>query len=233
MWLFEKINDIVHDSIDIMRETVGDAIVDGFETVGNRGIKKLEKIEMLFTDVEIEGKKRGYEKASKEYQILFKKLKTYYSAIINQTEIDVKELDNYSEGLLNQLALLENEKIELQKQLDNKIKQVSKKYGISQSVVYSMWSMSSEESLFHQNTSFDIVDIIYKHKEKKLHRAEQQGYEEAREIYIKKLEKEKLKLQQYMNKISSEKKNMVKLINEVLEEIASNETKIAELKILF
>lgn len=81
-------------------------------------------------------------------------------------------------------------------------------------------------------TSFGILDIIYSYKEKRLKKAEQKGYLEAKELYEEKIKRLQDKLKRLMEKSDEEIKKMVKLISDILDEIVENQMKIAELKIL-
>ena len=42
-----------------------------------------DKLDLLFTDVETEGKKQGYERAAREYESLYLEIENKYSKYIN------------------------------------------------------------------------------------------------------------------------------------------------------
>ena len=82
--------------------------------------------------------------------------------------------------------------------------------------------------------SFYILkeEIVYYFKEKKLRQAEQRGYAEAKELYEEKIQKLKDELCRLKEKGDSEIKNLLNQISQILDAIAEEEMKIAELKIL-
>lgn len=90
------------------------------------GVKKepsiLEKVDMLFTDVETEGKKQGYEKASKEYEQIFRQIENRYKETKKLIESQKNVYGDQYDKLIDKLADLENERDSLQKQVDNKAK---------------------------------------------------------------------------------------------------------------
>ena len=197
------------------------------------GFKKgpgfIEKVDMLFTDVETEGKKQGYDKASKEYGHVFKELENTYK----ETKILIVEqknmYQNQSDKLIDRLAALEYERDCLQVQVDSKAKQLAKEYNIP---IEKVTSEISSGTLLMTDISFGILDIIYSHKEKKLKKAEQKGYLEAKELYEEKINKLKVELNLLKEKGHGEIKELVDLISDVLDEIVENQMKIAELRIL-
>lgn len=188
-----------------------------------------DKVDMLFTDVETEGKKQGYERASQKYKPIFREIENQYK----ETKKLIKSQENVyggqSDKLIDKLSALENERDSLQTKVDNKVKQVSKVYNIPLGEIYSSMSTGT---LLMPVAGFGILDIIYSHKENKLKKAEQKGYLEAKELYEKKTKRLQVELDRLKEKGDEELKKMVNLISDVLNEIAKNQMKIAELRIL-
>lgn len=191
-----------------------------------------EKIEMLFTDVETEGKKRGYDKASEEYGTAFRAIEKEYEEAITYFNQTKNSLDNRSEGLIYELDRLEKEKKKLQKEIELKSKAVSVKFDIPLSSVTSSAFSSVTGVVTLMDGINGILGIVYDQKEKKLKDAEQRGYREAKEIYIKKINKLKVELKEVKEKGTSEIGRMMDMINDLLEAIIDEQTKVAELKIL-
>ena len=77
-----------------------------------------------------------------------------------------------------------------------------------------------------------LLDLIYRYKSKKLKEAEKKGYEEARQLYRKKIRELKDNLELVRKKSSAELQELAKLITDTIKEISDIETKIAELEIV-
>jgi hypothetical protein len=194
-----------------------------------KGPSLTEKIDMLFTDVETEGKKQGYERASKEYKLMFRKIEKAYKETKELIESQKDKYGEQSDMLIDKLSALEDERDRLQKQVDNKAKQVSKTFDIP---IGEVRSSLAAGSLLMPSSGLGLLDIIYSYKEKKLKKAEQKGYSEAKELYEEKIEKLKADLNKLKSKGSKEVKKMINLISDILDEIIENQMQIAELKIL-
>ena len=77
-----------------------------------------------------------------------------------------------------------------------------------------------------------LLDIAYDHKVKKLREAERDGYLKAKKLYEEKIGKLKKELEELKRKGSAEIQEMSNMIIEILDAIADEQMKIAELKIL-
>lgn len=189
----------------------------------------LDKINIIFTDVEIEGKKKGYEKASKEYELIFLKLENQYRETERLINIEKNFYGNKSQNLIDKLSDLENERDALKMRVNHQVDKISKYYNVSSaSIGLSMMN----GTLLIPNSNFGVIDIIYRYKDKKMKKAEQYGYLEAKAIYeekIKKLQNELIILKESGN---YEIRKLVDLISDVLKEIVNIQTSITELKIL-
>lgn len=193
----------------------------------NKGPSLIEKVDMLFTDVETEGKKRGYDKASKEYKKIFIEIENTYQETKRLIELQKNIYGNKCDKLIDKLESLEYEKEKLKKQVDNKVKEVSRAYNIPQTQI-----LSSMRSGIIANNNIGILDMIYRHKEKKLKKAEQEGYLEAKALYEAKIRKLKEELARLKKDGNREIEKLIKLISEVIDEIVENQMNIAELRIL-
>jgi len=146
-----------------------------------------DKIKMLLTDVETEGEKRGYEKASKEYDVAYKEIEKQFKETEAFFENQKNIYDYQANQLLDYLEILEKKHEYLEKQVELKTNAVSMKYSIPIDIIKrSMAEGSLFTGVYH---TVDILDLIYSYKEKKLRQAEQKGYEEARILFDKKLQK--------------------------------------------
>ena len=125
---------------------------------------------------------------------------------------------------------MENEKRRLQYQTEQKIKEVSEKYGISVSQLQRAFiagNIIDSALITLIQTKSILIDKI-----KKYIVAELIGYSEATKTYKNKIDKLKIELEELMRKGSAEIQEMSDMIIEILDAIADEQMKIAELKIL-
>lgn len=189
----------------------------------------IDKVDMLFTDVEKEGKKQGYSKAAAEYEKVYKDLKVEYRKTKELIESQKNMYDKQSDVFINTLEMLENQKRNLENQVRQKSKAVSEKYDIPISEVQGSLTAGV---LIGGPIMFDILGIIYHHKERKLREAEQRGYLEAKKIYETKIDKLKKDLAFLKSKGDSDIRKLVNMISDILGEIAKKQMEIAELTVL-
>jgi chromosome segregation ATPase len=197
----------------------------------NRGddVGIAKKVKTIFTDVETEGKKQGYERASAEYEPAYKKIKKEYDETKRALEETMAEEGKQVDKLVARLQQLESERDDLEKKIKNKTKKVSTQFNIPVSSV--MESMVAG-TLVMDGTGLGLVDLIYSYKEKKLRAAEGKGYAEAKQIYENKINELKENLRKLKKKGDSEIQEMMNLINDTIDEIIEAETHIAELEIV-
>lgn len=211
----------------------------GFTSVGGLLLEKLmdiddkpsfiDKVDMLLTDVETEGKKKGYSRAANEYSKVFRSIESEYKQARELIELQKNMYDAQSNALIEKLEALENRKRQLENQVKQKTKAVSEKYDIPFSQVQGSLATGT---LITGPATIDILGIMYRHKEKKLYEAEQRGYLEAKELYEAKIDELKKELEELRSKGSANIKEMIGMIGEILDAIADEQMKIAELKIL-
>lgn len=194
----------------------------------------IDKVEMLFTDVEEEGRKRGYSRAAEEYGKVFRSIESEYKQAKELIESQKNMYDIQSDALIEKLEALENQKRRLENQVEQKTKAVSEKYDISVSQVKE--GLNSSAGLIASepwgSPGSILLDIAYDHKVKKLREAERDGYLKAKKLYEEKIGKLKKELEELKRKGSAEIQEMSNMIIEILDAIADEQMKIAELKIL-
>lgn len=104
-----------------------DIILSGIE---DAIIKPLDKIEVLLSDPEIDGKKAGYERAAREYEVIYKELKQEHREIMEQIEKTKNEYDTKNDKLIDKRAQLEEKRDALRERVRCKEERVSEKYGM-------------------------------------------------------------------------------------------------------
>lgn len=209
------------------KEIFGGSILNPLSGIFDRSIA--DRVEMLFTDVETKGKKKGYLRAAEAYGKVFRAIESEYKQAKELIESQKNMYDAQSDVLIEKLEALENQKRRLENQVKQKTKAVSEKYDIPVSQVQGSLAAGT---LITGPATVDILGMIYRHKEKKLREAEQRGYLEAKELYESKIDKLKKELAELKSRGSADIKKMVSMIGEILDAIAEEQMKIAELKIL-
>lgn len=150
-----------------------------------------------------------------------------------QNRVEQKNKDVYDvqiDALIRKMKVLENEKRRLQYQTEQKIKEVSEKYGISVSQLQRAF-ITGNIIEFVLITLIQTKSILID-KIKKYIVAELIGYLEAKKIYEEKIGKLTKELEELRRKGSAEIQEMSNMIIEILDAIADEQMKIAELKIL-
>lgn len=184
---------------------------------------------ILVSDVEKEGKKRGYEKAAKEYQKAFDEIEQEYIKTEKLIKMQKKFFCVSSEMLIRRQEELERKREELEIQVMKKMGNVSVKFHISQSKIFSSFGPGV---IVTGAALISILGLIYKHKEKRLLEAEACGYMEAKRFYEEKIAAEKKRLEELKKKMGKDTANALNLIIDLLDEIAKEQMKIAELNAL-
>jgi len=200
-----------------------------FRSIFDNGPSTTDKVDMLFTDVETDGKKKGYSRAAEEYGKVFRSIESEYKQAKELIESQKNMYDAQSDALIEKLEALEKQKSRLENQVKQKTKAVSEKYDIPVSQVQGSLAAGT---LIAGPATVDILGMIYRHKEKKLREAEHRGYLEAKDLYEAKIDKLKKELAELRNRGSAEIEKMTSMISEILAVIADEQMKIAELKIL-
>lgn len=189
-----------------------------------------DKLDLLFTDVETEGRKQGYAQAAAEYEKVFRSIKCEYEKTKELIESQKNMYDRQSDALIEKLEALEKQKKKLENQVRKKTKEMSDKYAIPEHQLQT--ALASGTSFVSGPIFFDVIGIIIHHKERRLREAKQHGYIEARKLYVEKIDRLKKDLAALKIKGNSEIEEMIHMINEILEAISGEQMKIAELKML-
>lgn len=189
----------------------------------------IEKVDMLFKDVETEGKKQGYKKAANEYEKAFRAIETEYKQTKELIESQKNSYSTKSDILIEKLSELERQRSELEKQAVERTADISKKYNIP---IADVSNSLAAGALITGLPTMDIFGLIYKHKEKKLKEAEQRGYIEAKDLYEKKINDLRDDLYKLKKKGEGEIKELLDMISGLFDAIAEERMKIADIKIL-
>lgn len=190
-----------------------------------------EKVEMVLTDVETEGKKQGYDRAASEYGKVYRAIENEFLETKRLIEQQKNSYDIKADTLINKLEALEREKSKIEQQVNSKIRDVSRRFNIPVGDVKK--SLASGTLLVGgSSTSVDILGVVYKYKEKKLKEAEQRGYVEAKKLYENKISKLKEELRRLRENGNRDIRKLILMIDEIFEAIADEQMKIAELRIL-
>lgn len=191
-------------------------------------IDTIKKMDIVFSDVETEGQKRGYERAAKEYDAAFERVEKEYFETKQILDKQIADKDMESSKLILKLQQLEDEKTRLERQIKDKTRQVSSKFNISAS---SISQSLASGTLLMGGTGIGIFDLVYAYKSKKMREAEEKGYAEAGRLYRTKILELKDNFSLLKNKRDKEIQELIVLISDVIKEISDAEMKIAELKI--
>ena len=90
-----------------------------------------DDFKMLLTDVETEGKKQGYQRAAKEYEVAFRRIEKEFKETKDLINNQKNDYGNEAYKYIEKLEKLEQQKESLQNQINSKAKDLSKKYGVS------------------------------------------------------------------------------------------------------
>lgn len=195
----------------------------------NRKPDMADRLEILFTDVETKGKKQGYVRAAAEYEKAFHAIECEYKYTKYLIHSSRNMHERQSNLLIQKLKSLEQQKYDLEKQLEQKTQNVSKKYNIPAHKVRSL--LTGSRGMTSSETS-DIFELIYTLKKIKLQEAEQRGYQEAKELYEVKIAGLRNDLEALKKKGDAEIQELIDMSNDILEAIADEQMKIAELNLL-
>lgn len=164
----------------------------------------------LFPDPQIVGKKRGYDKAADEYKQPLEKLKQECEQIEYAIKYKKDQLNNQIDSLIIKLELLENQEKKLKKKV--------------------LWANSMLCSTLCSASL--ITDIWMFLCSSKIKKAEQEGYQEAKQVFAKKVLDLKLRILNLKDQANTQIHRQIDTIIELLDSISKTEAKIAELKLM-
>ena len=195
-----------------------------------------EKIDMLFKDVETEGKTQGYKRAASEYEKSFRAIENEYKHAKELIQSQKSNYGNSSEKFIVKLSELEKQKKSLEEQVERKMKAFSVKNDIPIGGVRGAFAAANTFSnVLPTNPTIpntSLLDLIYIHKKNKLTKVEQTGYLEARELYEEKISRMKKDLQELQKNGNADIKKLLDMISDLFDAIAEEQMKIANLNIL-
>lgn len=192
--------------------------------------RNIKKMGIILKDVEIEGKKQGYERASKEYEEAFRIIEKEFNDTKDLIEQQRNSYNTQADKLINKLEQLERQKSELERQAASKVKEVSRRYHIPVGEVTEAFTAGT--LITNRTVVGDALNLIYQLKEKQFREAEQRGYTEAKKLYEEKINKLKTELKCLKEKGNKDIQNLLSMINDIFDAISEEQMKIADLKIL-
>ena len=199
---------------------------DGFNPKPKPRVDPLEKLNLIFTDVETEGKKQGYSRAAKQYEEVYRSLENTYKQAIESIEAKTGQQSSRLDMEIWKLEALEKQKKSLEEQKAQKVNSVSAKYNIPASDVA---HFVSSGDIFSRSES--IIDIIYDYKERKLRKAEESGYLEAKKIYEEKISKLRHFLEEKKTTANADLQKLINMETEILDSISKIKMEIADLEL--
>lgn len=220
-------NKISNRAVDRVLKGLNDSAIRRFEPF-KRAIDTVDKVGLLFTDVEVEGKKRGYERAAAEYEEAFIRLEKLYKETQDFLEIRIQEENRVADELIQKLRALEKEKEKITMEVQIKVSDVASTYHVPETTVAKAFSGGT---IFNINSTLGILDFVAYKKGKKLCEAEAKGYIEAKHSFDAKIKQLQQNYEILKRKSEREVQNLLSLIQDILNDIVIEETKIAELKI--
>ena len=185
---------------------------------------------LLFVDAKTEGKKEGYDLASKEYKTAIEMIEKEYADTISLIESNKKSYEEQAEQLLNKLEELERKRDELESIVVNKSEKVARVYNV---LPINVKKGLAAGTLFADLTTVLVaVGIIYKVKKINYIKGKKEGYIEAKLIFEEKIRQLKKKLNELIEKSDADIKDILDKISLILDAIAKAEANIAELSML-
>lgn len=203
--------------------------------------------DMLTCDPETDGKKQGYNRAAKEYTYAYRSIKKEFNVAKEVFEEHRANLDCETERFINLQEDLEIKRKKLEKEVERKAEEVSHTSGVALSSVKSAiksggilptssaiagGALAANPLVAGVCCAPSLLEIICAAKKRKMAKYEQIGYEEAKELYEKKIDKLKEELEILKEKASGEELRMSNLIDRIMSQIIQDRTTIAELKII-
>lgn len=190
-------------------------------------------IKILVTDVETKGKRQGYERAAGEYEKIFSEIRDEYHKLNNM--LKTKKIYETKKAFYNRVSIelsenldeLSKQKEELKKEILSKRKYIAQVYQLPFNVIN---SVCASGTILIGGVSLFLM--IFHYKEKKLLKAEQKGYEEAKALFKEKIEIERQKLRDLKNECDLKTREQMSRIVDMLDKIIEERIEIAELNVL-
>lgn len=191
------------------------------------------QVRTIFSDVKTEGRKKGYKRAAKEYERVLKEMEWAYQEIVNATRKQGIFYRRTTKKLLDIDNILNKEMKKTEENVEYKTAEVSKKYNIPFSNISSIIGMGKQTfaPIYpYQQTS--VISLVYEFRKNQMDKAEQEGYQDAKEEYEKLIMEKKEELKKLQQEVDENTKEMVKLICDTVGMLISEKMKDADLDIM-
>lgn len=159
----------------------------------------------LLKDAEIRAKKAGYKRASEEYSMVYNGLKREYAEAKQFFEAEYTDHKKYIDKLNTKLQSLEEEEQRLKLEI------------------------SSKKSKYSSDITASIGGVVFFDDFLKMFDAEQRGYNEAKELYMEKIEELQANLHRIEIKARRINRELDDMVNKYLLAIQEKQFEIANL----
>lgn len=189
-------------------------------------VEGVKEIKTTLIDDERKAKERGWERAAAKFKPAVEKIKSEIEAV--QAEYNAKDVQ--SDSLISEIEVLRERKKFLESKLQSRAETLSKKSGVSMSILLS--SVGTSSCIGGSNNGFSLFDLLFSGKEAKLQKLEEEGFNDAKDFFEKEIAKAKAEFEEKKAALEPEIKKLADLIDAVMNDIAEVRMKIAELEAL-
>lgn len=187
-----------------------------------RTIDILEKMKLIFSDVDTEGKKLGYVRAAAEYISIIESLEKETKEIKFLLESEKEECNETIRILAVHLENLENQENDLKEKHtceERKVEHAAQTKNAGRSIGHSAIGPSGPS----------LIDVVYQYRKNQMDKAEAAGYSEAKKIFKDKIKELKDNLSKLKEKGEGEIQKLLLLIDKAIDSIAQKSIEIADL----
>ena len=178
-------------------------------------------------------KRQGYNRAAQEYEPVLAEVKWAYDEIVATIKKQGVFYRQTSEKILGVASKLNEENEEIKENVRNKTVKVSEKYNMSIAGVSSIIGMGRNPFIeMYPSRQPDLIDAVYKFRKGQMDKAEQEGYQEAKEVYEQAITTKKKELKQLQQKIDGQTKEMMDIVSDAIDMFVEEKMKDADLNIL-
>lgn len=237
-WELEKVGFMVEEGISGIVRGVGDIASEIGWEIENKVTESVQEvhdtIDLLTTDPEIEGKKRGYEKAAREYEPILLDLKNKYTKIKKILEDENSDKQKQFDELIVILQELEAENKMLKQIVKSKADVCrAKGYHIPLDIARNGEASIVNPGVVNYKIPTMLLFNAWKDIQlKKRNEAEIAGYMKARDDYVTKVNKLKSDMENVTKDLKGKLNEKVAIIGRVIEEIARKKEENVELKLI-
>ena len=186
-----------------------------------------QELKTIFSDVKTEGRKKGYNRAAQEYEPVLAEVEWAYDEIVATIKKQGVFYRQTSEKILGVASKLNEENVR------NKTVKVSEKYNMSIAGVSSIIGMGRNTFVeMYPSRQPDLIDAVYEFRKGQMDKAEQKGYQEAKEVYEQAITTKKKELKQLQQKIDGQTKEMMDIVSDAIDMFVEEKMKDADLNIL-